>query len=189
MNLIVLYASETGNAEEVAYEIYHKLDGLFGVSSPSTISIESMSTYDISNLPTEKLIIFVVSTTGDGDPPEMMKKFWSFLLRRSLARDSLTGLRFGVFGLGDSSYEQFNAVARKLDKRLKQLGAEEVVSLGLGDDQAVYGYFTALNDWLKKLQISIADSMNRLTQHQPPSVLGSIPPSESIQQYKSKNAQ
>lgn len=40
--------------------------------------------------------------------------------------------RFSVFGLGDSSYEKFNAVARRLNTRLKQLGAVELNPIGLG---------------------------------------------------------
>lgn len=72
----------------------------------------SLEEYDVSNLPTENIAIFIVSTTGDGEVPSSMKNFWAFLLKRSLRRDSLVGLTTAVFGLGDSSYEKFNAAAR-----------------------------------------------------------------------------
>ena len=56
----------------------------------------------------------VVSTTGDGEEPDNMRQSWRFLLRKSLPRDSLHHLKFAMFGLGDSTYPKFNAVARRL---------------------------------------------------------------------------
>ena len=81
-------------------------------------------------------MVFVVSTTGQGDPPDTVKvclkshilrpclyctsnnigpmiyilyqDFWKFLLRRSLNSDWLDHLNYVVFGLGDSSYAQYN---------------------------------------------------------------------------------
>lgn len=47
---------------------------------------------------------------------------------RGLPPDSLDGMRFAVFGLGDSGYAKYNAAARKLHARLLQLGAKELVS-------------------------------------------------------------
>lgn len=48
--------------------------------------------------------VFVCATTGQGDPPDNMKQFWRFLLRRNLPRDSLIHFKYGVIGLGDSTY-------------------------------------------------------------------------------------
>lgn len=146
--LLILHAGETGNAEEVAYEIQSKLL----VAS----LVRPVDHYNVTNLPEEKYVVIVASTTGDGDVPESMKRFWNFLLRKSLSADSLTGLSFSVFGLGDSSYDKFNAVARKLDKRLSMLGAMTMSPLGLGDDQAPYGYLSALNPWLADLALKVS---------------------------------
>ena len=86
-------------------------------------SILALDDYNIFNLPTEKLIVFIVATTGDGDPPTNMINSWKFLLRKDLPSGSLSALKFTVFGLGDSSYEKFNAMAKKLTQRLLDLGA------------------------------------------------------------------
>lgn len=59
-----------------------------------------------SQLIFQPVVVFVVSTTGQGDEPENMKQFWKFLLRKSLPRDSLSAVRFSVLGLGDSSYRK-----------------------------------------------------------------------------------
>ncbi len=60
---------------------------------------------------------------GQGDEPDNMHKFWRFLLRKTLPADSLVAMQYGVFGLGDSSYAKYNFAAKKLAKRLTQLGA------------------------------------------------------------------
>jgi sulfite reductase alpha subunit-like flavoprotein len=111
----------------------------------------SFDDYDVMTLPEESHVVFVVSTTGDGDLPLTMKKFWNFLMRKTLSSTCLTTVSFSVFGLGDSSYEKFNFVARKLQARLKQLGGLEFLPMGLGDDQATYSYFSAYNSWCKQL--------------------------------------
>lgn len=80
--------------------------------------MKSIDEYDYLHLPDENIVLFLVSTTGDGDPPMSMLKFWKFLLIKDLAKDSLKRLKFSVFGLGDSSYAKFNYAARKLRTRL-----------------------------------------------------------------------
>ena len=41
-----------------------------------------------------------------------------------------------VFGLGNKTYEHYNQIGKFFDNRLEELGAERVVQLGLGDDDA-----------------------------------------------------
>ena len=66
-----------------------------------------------------------------------MKAAWRDLLRKSHPlHAALTQVRFAVFGLGDSGYPQYNVTAKKLDRRLEQLGAARLLEKGLGDDQA-----------------------------------------------------
>lgn len=54
-------------------------------------------------------------------------------------------------GLGDSSYAKFNFAAKKLNKRLLQLGGQSIVPLGLGDDQHDLGYDAVVDPWLESL--------------------------------------
>lgn len=77
-----------------------------------------------------------------------MKSFWKFLLRRSLPPNFLSSLSFAVIGLGDSSYQKFNFVAKRLNKRLLNLGANSILPLCLCDDQHDLGIAGALNPWL-----------------------------------------
>ena len=105
--LKVLYGSETGTAEDVSFQISR----LVRVCS-IPVRVASLEDYDVLDLPSETVVLFIVSTTGDGDVPSAMKSFWKFLLQKQLASDSLKSLKFTVFGLGDSSYEKYNAAAR-----------------------------------------------------------------------------
>lgn len=102
-------------------------------------------------LPSESLVIFVASTTGQGEVPDNMKKFWRFLLQKKLPSDSLSNTRVAVFGLGDSSYPHFNFVAKRLYNRLAQLGAQHIIKRGDGDDQHDLGMEGELDPWLDQL--------------------------------------
>lgn len=144
-DLLILYASETGTAEDLAFKIW---------SEAKHAKKIRCSVMNIVDFPPERLmfgsvnVMFIIATSGDGDIVADMKAFWKFFLRKKMGPSSLSGLRMSVFGLGDSSYEKYNASARKFFVRMLQLGATAVVPLGLGDDQAGYGYNSALYPWL-----------------------------------------
>ncbi|CAK1594712.1 unnamed protein product [Parnassius mnemosyne] len=144
--ILVLYGSQTFTAQEVAERVWRKTKAL-GFRGP----VQAMDDYPISLLIHEHFVIFVCSTTGQGDEPDNMKKFWKFLLRKSLPPNSLIKLHFGVIGLGDSSYEKFNFAGKKLHKRLKQLGATPLLDIGLCDYQHDLGHDAVLTPWLDQL--------------------------------------
>lgn len=144
--LLILYGSESGCSKAVAENIYR--DAKRYHFKPY---ITYMDGYEVRLLPTESLVIFVCSTTGQGDAPENMKRFWRFLRQKRIPRDSLARVNFTVFGLGDSGYPIYNAVARRLYQRLLNLGAQSVHPRGLGDDQHPLGYDGALIPWMENL--------------------------------------
>jgi sulfite reductase alpha subunit-like flavoprotein len=151
--VLILYGSETGTTEDLAFWcrqlIWKNYNGLININ----IEVRSISDFPIDSIVDEaRLVLFMVSTTGDGDVPSSMKPLWRVLLKKSLPADCLKLVSYSVFGLGDSSYEKYNAAARKLNARLKQLGAKEIIGIGLGDDQDRYGYFTGLEKWLSALR-------------------------------------
>ncbi|XP_050227357.1 NADPH-dependent diflavin oxidoreductase 1 isoform X2 [Mercurialis annua] len=146
MKLVILYATETGNALDAAERIGREAE-----RRGCPVILCSMDQFDPCNLPHEDAVIFVVSTTGQGDTPDSMKGFWRFLLRKNLSKQWLEGVHYAVFGLGDSGYQKFNFVAKKLDRRLLDLGAMAIVERGLGDDQHPSGYEGALDIWMSSL--------------------------------------
>ncbi|XP_070234720.1 NADPH-dependent diflavin oxidoreductase 1 isoform X5 [Bos mutus] len=80
-----------------------------------------------------------------------MKSFWRFIFRRSLPSTALRQMDFAVLGLGDSSYAKFNFVAKKLHRRLLQLGGSALLPMCLGDDQHELGPDAAIDPWLQDL--------------------------------------
>ncbi|PKA64289.1 NADPH-dependent diflavin oxidoreductase ATR3 [Apostasia shenzhenica] len=150
--LLVLYASQTGNALDAAERVGREAER----GGCPSVEVFSMDAFDASCLPGERLVIFVVSTTGQGDNPDAMKIFWKFLLQRNLGHQWLENLHYAVFGLGDSGYQKFNFAAKKLDRRLLDLGAKPIIGRGLGDDQHPSGYEGALDPWLLSLWNTIS---------------------------------
>lgn len=92
-----------------------------------------------SDLISETLVLFVISTTGSGAEPRSMTSMWKTLLRSDLPPDLFDDLSFAVFGLGDTAYEKFCWPAKKLARRLVSLGATEICDRGEGDDQDPLG--------------------------------------------------
>ncbi|THU69024.1 hypothetical protein C4D60_Mb08t09990 [Musa balbisiana] len=94
----------TGNAMDAAERVGREAER-GGCPSVQVLPIDH---FDVSCLPDEEIVIFVVSTTGQGDIPDSMKVFWRFLLQRNLSNQWLEGLHYAVFGLGDSGYQKYN---------------------------------------------------------------------------------
>lgn len=146
--IVILYGTETGNSADLSKIIAWSLSRLD--SEIEKIQVMACDDYPIQDLPNEKFILIICSTSGLGDVPLNMKKFWRFLLRKDLPLDSLKNLIFGVIGFGDSSYAKYNFVAKKLFKRLLSLSAKNILELCLGDEQHEFGSFYTIDPWLKK---------------------------------------
>ncbi|NXX44974.1 NDOR1 oxidoreductase, partial [Tricholaema leucomelas] len=144
--VLVLFGSQTGTAEDTAERI-----GREAKRRHFQCRVEALDSCDVANLIHEPLVVFVCATTGQGDPPDNMKLFWRFLFRKSLAPSSLCQLDYAVLGLGDSSYPKFNFVAKKLHKRLLQLGGNPLLPVALGDDQHDLGPDAVIDPWLLAL--------------------------------------
>ena len=124
--LTVLYGSQTGNARREAEKIVEaaKAAGL-------NVRLVRTDAYATRELASERLLYVVISTQGEGDPPDDAIGFTEFLLGKRAPK--LPELKFAVLGLGDTSYADFCGIARKIDGRLAELGAQRVADLGQAD--------------------------------------------------------
>lgn len=115
-DVVILYGSHSGNSEFIAKEAqkHLKKNGL-------SASACNMAKYEFRKLTNEKSVLIVVSTQGEGDPPDSALKFYKNLFAENAPL--LTRLQFAVCALGDSSYEQFCKTGRDIDRRLEELGA------------------------------------------------------------------
>ncbi|KAI3652606.1 hypothetical protein MP228_002031 [Amoeboaphelidium protococcarum] len=153
----VLYGSQTGTAQDFAYRVSRILSCKTGYLIP----VLPMNSYPLEQLQNSQVLVFMCSTTGQGQEPDNMVQFWRHLLKKKHGAEYLQRVQFAVFGLGDSSYEQFNFTAKKLDRRLSQLGASRLLERGEGDEQHDLGYFAVSELWLQQLisKLGLDDSM------------------------------
>jgi sulfite reductase (NADPH) flavoprotein alpha-component len=114
--LEVFYASETGNGQGVA-EALARRAGQSGLA----LKARSLDGYRAAGLAQVKRAVFVVSTHGDGDPPEEAIDLFEYL--QSPRAADLSGLEFGVLALGDRSYGKFCEAGRQLEHLLLARGA------------------------------------------------------------------
>ena len=98
--LLILYGSQTGNAQDVAELIAREAERRH--YHPRVLAADASLRISLAQFPLEPAVVFVVSTTGQGDPPDNIIDFWKFLRRKSLSADSLGNVSMAVFGLGDS---------------------------------------------------------------------------------------
>jgi len=122
--LTIVYGSQTGNAQRVAEQLAQQAHEL-------NVRLLRADAYPLRELPQERLLYVVISTQGDGDPPDDARAFLDFIASRRAPQ--LVQLQFAVLGLGDSTYPQFCAVARQLDERLAELGATRLLARGDAD--------------------------------------------------------
>uniref|UniRef100_A0A8C0MQN0 NADPH--hemoprotein reductase n=1 Tax=Canis lupus familiaris TaxID=9615 RepID=A0A8C0MQN0_CANLF len=130
-NIIVFYGSQTGTAEEFANRLSkdaHRY-GMRGMAADP----EEYDLADLGSLPEieNSLAVFCMATYGEGDPTDNAQDFYDWLQETDV---DLSGVKYAVFGLGNKTYEHFNAMGKYVDKRLEQLGAQRIFELGMGDD-------------------------------------------------------
>ncbi|BAU73100.1 flavodoxin domain-containing protein [Metapseudomonas furukawaii] len=124
MKIQVLFGTETGNAEMVADDIVDAL------AHEVDISAADMSKFQASELTAETFYIIVCSTYGDGELPNSAQPFFAAL---NSEKPDLKGLRFAVFGLGDSFYATYNRGSEIIAEQLIALGGLQVGERGLHD--------------------------------------------------------
>ncbi len=116
----VLYGTESGNSEALADEARKELGKRgFKVALKDMGDIEPSALKDIENL------LVIISTWGEGDPPERAVEFYEKFMNGSTP--NLSGTKFAVCGLGDTSYAEFCKMGKDFDARFEALGASRLV--------------------------------------------------------------
>ncbi|MBK1830513.1 flavodoxin domain-containing protein [Verrucomicrobiaceae bacterium R5-34] len=118
--VLILYASQTGTAEELAKDINSQLNE---VGIPTVCN----DVYDckISALKQYTFCLLLASTWGEGEPPDDAEEFYNAL--EEAKELDLSQLRFAVFGLGDSGYDEFNECGKNFDRMLAERGGQRML--------------------------------------------------------------
>jgi sulfite reductase (NADPH) flavoprotein alpha-component len=111
----ILFGSQTGNAQGLAENAAKTL-----TERGFQVTVSAMSDFKPNQLKKLKNLLIVVSTHGEGDPPDNALSFHEFLHGRRAPK--LDDFRYSVLALGDTSYEFFCQTGKEFDQRLGELG-------------------------------------------------------------------
>ncbi len=129
--VLVAFASQTGFAEQLAWRTAEALQ-----SGDLPVRVMTLGELDLRTLTDCNRVLFVVSTTGEGDAPDSCARFTRLMAQPR----PLPKLQYGVLALGDSSYTNYCAFGRALDHWLRESGARalfDTVEVDDGDDGAL----------------------------------------------------
>ena len=134
----IIWGSQTGTSEGLA-----KKFAKIGKNSGLDPKVVDAAEYDFSQLPSEKHLLIITSTYGDGEAPDNLQSFYTAL--HADDAPSLAEVNYSILSIGDSSYPDFCQCGIDLDKQFQALGAQVIApridcDLDLDDD------FTAWTD-------------------------------------------
>ena len=146
--LTIVYGSQTGNSKRIAERL-----GRAAEAAGLAARVYASGSYPQKDLARERLLVVVVSTQGDGDPPDDARGFIEFVASRRAPR--LENLQYSVLALGDSSYPKFCETGRQVDERLAELGAKRLLDRVDCD----VDYETLATPWLDRVVTGARDAL------------------------------
>lgn len=154
-DFLILYGSQTGQAEAISEEIFDKAcqQGF----QPARFSFSEVEKKFC--LEKESCVVFVCSTTGDGEPPDAALKLVRRIRKKTLKSDHLSNLAYAFLVLGDSNYTNFCACGKLIDKRLQELGATHFYETGHADDAV--GLEKVVEPWIEALYPALRNHLNK----------------------------
>ncbi len=147
-DIAVLYATMTGNSRECA----EKTTALL-IKAGLPARLHDLARYDPRSLLEETTVIVAISTWGEGEPPDDAVDFFSYV--NNLQQSSLCELRFAVFALGDTSYDNFCQCGKDLDRAFAEKGATRLLNRVDND----VDFYDALETWQDALLSALQDTV------------------------------
>lgn len=122
-DVVILFGTESGNAELAAEDMAAEVVG-------REVEIIDMSDFQVDSFTPEKFYLIICSTHGEGDLPTSAIPMWKAL---DVYSTNLNGIEFAIFGLGDSTYENYSKGSEHIETKLTSLGVSRVGEYGRHD--------------------------------------------------------
>ncbi|WMT27623.1 assimilatory sulfite reductase (NADPH) flavoprotein subunit [Bacillus aerius] len=145
-DVTMLYGSQTGNSEGLAKKTVQHLE-----EKGFQVTLSSMSDFKPNNLKKINNLLVIVSTHGEGDPPDNALSFHEYVHGRRAPK--LDHLSFSVLSLGDSSYEFFCQTGKEFDERFEELGGTRLFDRVDCD----LDYDEPFSEWLQGVASSLSE--------------------------------
>ena len=153
----ILYGSQTGNCQGLAEKLTKNLQ-----VDDFKVTLISMNDFKPNALKKIENLLIIVSTQGEGDPPDTALQFHDFL--HSKRAPKLDHLQYSVLALGDSSYDLFCHTGKQFDERLLELGAKQLgpcVECDLDYDEPAEEWFSFVQSELKESEENESPSIQQ----------------------------
>lgn len=127
---VIFWGSQSGTAEGFANRLARDCNRRFGMN----VIVADLSDYDpdtIAQITDDKIVMFLLSTYGEGDPSDNATEFLDWIRKRS---EPVPHIRYAAFGLGNSTYVYYNKVVEDVVQCLDRLFATPLLPVGKADD-------------------------------------------------------
>ncbi|KNE66454.1 hypothetical protein AMAG_11591 [Allomyces macrogynus ATCC 38327] len=144
-HLAILYGSQTGNAESIARGLHDT-----AVARGFNSSVHCLNDHAAAHLDQVPAVLFITSSTGDGEPPDNANLFFRALRKlKGGDKGPWPQTRYALLGLGDTNYSNFCGAAKRLEKRVSELGATRFYASAFADDAT--GLEETIDPWVEGL--------------------------------------
>jgi sulfite reductase (NADPH) flavoprotein alpha-component len=141
--VLIIYATVSGNAEELAHAAAEEL-----AAHGRECVVENAADFAAARLREFDVALVIASTWGEGEPPPDAAEFWTALAAPDLPLETL---RYAVLALGSSSYHDFCGAGRALDERLAARGARRLLSRRDCDTK----FRADFKEWLQQVEAAL----------------------------------